>query len=99
MDDVVDASVKSYESDRNWQLDGAVTVLPDVYRTYAEYAAAWEPIMIREIQDGIVSNFASTIESALTGTFHCTVATHRADDCPLQHLESTFSAGSFGTKR
>ena len=91
LDDVVTSNKKSYESDKNWQLDGEVEVLPEVYRTYDEYAEAWEPIMIKEIQDAIVSKFALTVDSALFGTFHCTVGGHRSPESPLQHLESTFN--------
>ena len=100
LEDVANTTRKSFESDKNWQLDGAVDVLPDVYRSYNEYASAWEPIMIKEMQDAIVSKFASTIESALSGTLHSTVASHRSPDSTMQHLESSFNYdGYYGGKR
>jgi hypothetical protein len=75
--------------------------LPDVYRTYEDYINAWEPMMIKDIQDSIVSRFSTNADAALAGQLVCTAGGNRTEGggkVPLTALECTFSLGSANRK-
>lgn len=68
-----------------------VSVLPDVYDSYMTYVDAWEPLMIKEVQDSLVSKFPSLMNTTVSGTFHSTVVPDRGADSPNMQLECTFN--------
>jgi hypothetical protein len=75
--------------------------LPDVYRTYEDYIDAWEPMMIKDIQDSIVSRFSTNVDASLVGQLVCTAGGNRGeggDKVPLTALECTFSIGTINRK-
>ena len=82
---------KSFDWLRDQNSSETVSVLPDVYDSYEAYVEAWEPLMIKEVQDSLVSKFTSLISTTVSGTFHCTVLPDRGVDTPNMHLECSFN--------
>ena len=82
---------KSFDYVQDHSTSSPVKVLPDVYDSYVAYVEAWEPLMIREVQDSLVSKFPSLINATVSGTFHSTVVPDRGADSANLQLECTFN--------
>lgn len=82
---------KSFDYIQDHNTSSPVSVLPDVYDSYMAYVEAWEPLMIREVQDSLVSKFPSLMNTTVSGTFHSTVLPDRGADSPNIQLECTFN--------
>jgi hypothetical protein len=91
--------LKSVDIEYEQPLPDAPPKLPDVYRTYDEYISAWEPMMIKDMQDSIVSKFSSNLESSAAGKLVCTVGGSRGEDIALTTLECTFFIDNANRKR
>ena len=69
--------------------------LPDVYSSYTQYVEAWEPLMIKEMQESIMSAFQGTSNTNLsTGQFHCSVVDGKVVSS-LTHLEANFNITNY----
>ncbi len=92
MDDACqNLSPKSFDWVRDHSTIEPVSVLPNVYLSYSSYVEAWEPLMIREVQESLISKFSSLMSSTVSGTFHCTVVPDRGTEGETIHLECSFN--------
>jgi hypothetical protein len=92
MDDACqNLSPKSFDWVRDHTTIEPAVVLPDVYSSYSSYVEAWEPLMIREVQESLISKFSSLMSSTVSGTFHCTVVPDRGTEGETIHLECSFN--------
>ena len=78
----VSKSSTSSNRDRQMELipNCEVKMLPDVYESYEQYVEAWEPLMVKEIQESVASKLLSKIEASTnSGVFHCSQAEAATD--------------------
>lgn len=92
LEDVADnICPKSFDYIQDHNISSPVSVLPDVYNSYMAYVDAWEPLMIREVQDSLISKFATLVNATVSGTFNSTIVPDRGADSPTLQLECAFN--------
>ena len=104
---VMNDSIKSIDADVDEQNNEELAPLPDIYETYEDYVEAWEPVMIKEIQDSTLSKFFGGVDSQLAGSVLCTVIENRSTTITttatvpsaVMSLECKFSFDTSNTKR
>jgi hypothetical protein len=87
----INASPKSVDDVYEHPPVTSLAKLPDVYKSFDEYVAEWEPPMIADMRSGIVSKFFTLVNESARGPVTCTAKKIQVDGAAVMSLDCSFA--------